>query len=162
MTGAQKRVALLCDLSCAGRCSASIALPVLSAAGLECALLPTVLLSTHTGFAGAVRQPQAELMRRTAAHWRTLGLSFDAILIGYLGGAQALAAAEEFVKDFKTDGTSLVVDPAMADGGRLYSGYPADFPQRLAPLAARGRAAAECRRGGAAAGENTRAGSYGK
>lgn len=137
MTGAQKRVALLCDMSCAGRCSASVALPVLSAAGIECALLPTMLLSTHTGFHGAVRQPLAPFMRQTAAHWQALGLSFDAILIGYLGDADALAAAEEFVDIFKTDGTLLVVDPAMADGGKLYSGYAADYPAQLLRLAAR-------------------------
>ncbi|MEA5050509.1 MAG: PfkB family carbohydrate kinase [Oscillospiraceae bacterium] len=138
MTGErQKRAALLCDLSCAGRCSASAALPVLSAAGLECALLPTMLLSAHTGFPGAVKQPEADFMRRTAAHWKALGLTFDIILVGYLGAPEALEAAEGFVADFRTDDTLLVVDPAMGDGGRLYGGYTADYPARLARLAAR-------------------------
>ncbi len=133
----QKRVALLCDLSCAGGCSASVALPVLNAAGLECAFLPTMLLSTHTGFENPVRQPQAAFMADTAAHWRALGLAFDAILVGYLGGEAALAAALDFTERFKTGDTLLVVDPAMADGGRLYGGYAPDYPEKLAALAAR-------------------------
>ncbi|MCI8633217.1 MAG: pyridoxamine kinase [Lachnospiraceae bacterium] len=107
------------SLACYGKCSSTIALPVLSAMGIETTLLPTSLLSTHTGFADFTFQDLTEQMKAAADHWQSLSLHFDAIYVGYLGSQTQL----DFVLSFlaQQPQARLIVDPVMGDNGALYS-----------------------------------------
>jgi len=123
----QKRILSVQDISCLGKCSNTVALPVLSAVGHECVILPTALLSTHTGgFEGYSFLDLTEEMKKILAHWKRLRLRFDAVLTGYFGSAEQLA----IVRDFLADRTLLrFVDPVLGDCGRLYSIYDDGFVQ---------------------------------
>ena len=110
-----KRVVTLQDISCFGRCSITVALPILSAMGMECAILPTAVLSAHTMFPGYTCLDISGQMEPISRHWQALGLGFDAIYTGYLANEQQCAQAVDFIKDFRTGGNIVVVDPAMAD-----------------------------------------------
>ena len=126
-----KKVLTVQDLSCVGKCSLTVALPVLSAMGCSCSVLPTAVLSTHTAFPDPhVRDLTAD-MRPTVEHWRGIGAEFDAILVGYLSGA-AQAREVEYLWD-RMDGLKIL-DPAMGDGGRLYSGMTPAHVVALSPL----------------------------
>ena len=129
-----KRIVSIQDLSCIGKCSLGVALPVLSAMGLECAALPTALLSAHTAFDGFVCRDMQEFFRPVAAHWRSLGLRFDAVSTGYLGDPALVELVQEFISDFASPQTPVIVDPAMADHGRLYAGLSPDLPEKMKSL----------------------------
>ena len=117
-----KNVLTVQDLSCVGKCSLTVALPVLSAMGCSCSVLPTAVLSTHTAFPDPhVRDLTAD-MRENIDHWRSIGAEFDAILVGYLSSPQQ-AHWVEYLWD-RFDGLRIL-DPAMGDGGKLYSGMTA-------------------------------------
>ena len=129
-----KRIVSIQDFSCLGKCSQSIALPVLSAMGLECAALPTVLLSAHTAFDGFYSRALTDSIAPITEHWKKLGVRFDAIYTGYLGSAEQVALVERVIADFGADGALLFVDPVMADHGRLYAGFAPDFPEQMKAL----------------------------
>lgn len=126
-----KRVLIIQDISCAGRCSTGLYLPVLSAMGHECVLLPTQLLSTHTMFPAPVQLDLTEFCRDTLAHWKTIGLQLDCIVTGYMGSRQQLDLALQAAQQFRCP---LIVDPAMGDHGKLYSSIPAELPQIMLQL----------------------------
>lgn len=118
----QKRVMAIHDLSGFGKCSLTIALPVLSASGLETVCLPTALLSTHTGgFTHYTYHDLTQDMLPMAAHWEKLQLHFDALYSGFLGSEAQLKIVSEIFSRFKKEDTLILVDPAMADFGQLYS-----------------------------------------
>lgn len=127
-----KRIAIVQDISCAGRCSTALALPVLSAMGAECVLLPTQLLSTHTGFAHPVRLDLSGFALDTLRHWKQQNLSLDAILFGYLGSFEALRVANMAMELFPQ--ARVFLDPVMADHGKLYTGIDPAFPQAISSL----------------------------
>ncbi len=130
-----KRVLSIQDLSCVGRCSLTVALPVLSAMGHCCSVLPTGVLSTHTGFPGPhVRSLTAELAP-IARHWQSQGITFDGICVGYLTDPQQARQVEALLEGFSG---CLVVDPAMADHGRLYSGLGPDHVRAMQDLCRKG------------------------
>ncbi|MCC8129474.1 MAG: PfkB family carbohydrate kinase [Clostridiales bacterium] len=136
MTGG-KRVLSLQDLSCVGQCSLTAALPVLSACGVECCVLPTAILSTHTGpeFDPPVVHPLADVLPAVWESWRKQGLTFDALAMGYLG-AGAIDFAARVADDFR--GSALIlIDPAMGDNGRFYTGFGPDYAARMATLCQR-------------------------
>lgn len=113
------RVAAIHDLSCFGRCSLTIALPVLSAMGCQCCPLPTALLSAHTGFTGSSFLDLTEEMQRIADHWARIGVRFDGIYSGFLGSAAQIGTVRQFIGRFR--GTGLVViDPVLGDHGQAY------------------------------------------
>ncbi len=127
------RVLTVQDLSCLGQCSAAVAQPILSVCGCEAVLLPTMLLSTHTGGLGTpVRRDLTEDMLPVADHWQQQGISFDGICVGYLGKAQQARMVAE-IADKMTVGP-LIVDPAMADHGRLYRGIEEDCVEAMKTL----------------------------
>lgn len=132
-----KRVVSIQDISCLGRCSLTVALPVISAMGVECAVLPTAVLSTHTVFSGFTCQDLTGQIDAVAGHWAAQGIGFDAIYTGYLASAAQTEAVCRFFDRFKTPETLLFVDPAMADHGRLYTGFDDDFPRAMAQVCAR-------------------------
>ena len=113
------RVAAIHDLSCFGRCSLTIALPVLSAMGCQCCPLPTALLSAHTGFTGGSFLDLTEEMQRIADHWARIDIHFDGIYSGFLGSAAQIGTVRQFITRFR--GTGLVViDPVLGDHGQAY------------------------------------------
>ena len=114
------RIAAIHDLSCFGRCSLTIALPVLSAMGCQCCPLPTALLSAHTGFPGNTFLDLAAEMGRIAEHWAAMDLQFDAIYSGFLGSADQVDTVARFFDTFKKSGTAVIVDPVMGDHGTAY------------------------------------------
>ena len=126
-----KRIVTMQDLSCIGKCSLTVALPVLSAMGLECAVLPTAVLSAHTAFEGFRYEPLS--LTPVADHWQQLGLQFDMIYTGYLGGRAQVDQALDFFTRFPA---MRLVDPVMADHGALYAGLEPDFPAVLRTLCA--------------------------
>lgn len=114
-----KRVLSVQDLSCLGRCSLTVAMPVLSAMGCECSVLPTAVLSTHTAFpAPHIRSLTADI-GEICGHWQSVGARFDAIAVGYLSDPAQAEAVERLIDCF---GSLVILDPAMGDHGTLYSG----------------------------------------
>ena len=120
----QKQVLAIHDLSCVGRCSLTVALPILSAAGLHVSVLPTALLSTHTGeFTGYTNLDLTQEMAKIYAHFQTLPLRFDGLYSGFLGSWEQLALVEDVFAHYRRADTLLLVDPVMADHGKLYATY---------------------------------------
>ena len=130
-----KRILTVQDISCVGQCSMTVALPILSACGLETCILPTALLSTHTGGFG---KPQVlhfdDALDGIWKHWQENEITFDAILVGYLGSIPAVETAERILDAMLAPGGMAIVDPAMADHGTLYSGFDGDYVQAMARL----------------------------
>lgn len=127
-TEPQKRVAAIHDLSGFGKCSLTVALPILSAAGIESAAMPTAILSTHTGgFSGYTYRDLTGDMRPFMKHWQSLGIKFDAIYTGFLGSFEQLEIVKEFFDTFRTKDNIILVDPVMADNGELYSIFNSHF-----------------------------------
>lgn len=134
----QKRVAAIHDISCFGKCSLTVALPVISAMGAEVSVIPTAVLSTHTGgFSGYTFRDLTDDILPVACHWKGLGLHFDAIYTGYLGSFRQIDIVLEAIDALKGEGTLVSVDPVMADNGRLYANFPEDFPAGMRRLCAK-------------------------
>jgi len=128
MTKQLKRVAAIHDISGFGKCSLTVALPVISAAGIEVSVLPTAVLSTHTGgFTGFTYRDLTEDMRPITEHWKSLDIRFDAIYTGFLGSFEQLDLVTKFFETFKTKNNLVLVDPVMADNGELYSIFSPEF-----------------------------------
>lgn len=131
----QKRVAAIHDLSGFGKCSLTVALPVLSAAGIETSALPTAILSTHTGgINGYTYRDLTDDMRPIMQHWKSLDIKFDAIYTGYLGSFQQLDIVKEFFNLFKTKSNLILVDPVMGDNGELYASFTHEFAAGMRSL----------------------------
>ncbi|GHU68450.1 pyridoxal kinase [Clostridia bacterium] len=129
------RIAAIHDLSGAGKCSLSIALPVLSAMGCEVCAMPTALLSTHTGnIQGFTYRDLTDDLPRIAEHWASLGLRFDAIYTGFAASTKQLAAISEAVDMLRGPDTLVLVDPVMGDHGVLYKTYTAGMIDAMRQL----------------------------
>ena len=128
-----KRLLTIQDLSCVGQCSTAVALPLVSACGIECAVLPPILLSAHTGFPSWTAFDVSDRIAPIADNWRGQGIAFDAFYTGYLC-ARHIDPVLDVVSRCARPGALRFVDPAMADDGRLYSGFDADFPRQMARL----------------------------
>lgn len=129
-----KRIVTIQDISCVGKCSLTVALPIISAMGTEAAVIPTAVLSTHTAFPSFTFCDLTKEIAPICEHWKSAGIDFDAIYTGYLGSFEQIELTEKLIADFKKEGTTVVVDPAMADGGKLYKGFTEDFAKRMALL----------------------------
>ncbi len=130
-----KRVLTVQDISCFGQCSLTVALPVISACGIECAVLPSAVLSTHTyGFQGYTFRDLTEDMPRIKDHFVQEGIRFDAIYTGYLGSARQIDYVLDFFDHTAAEGCVKIVDPAMADHGTLYPGFDMDFVKAMGTL----------------------------
>ncbi len=116
------------DISCIGRCSLTAALPIISAAGFETTVLPTAVLSTHTGgFVGYTYRDLTTDMQKIIDHWKKLGIRADAIYTGYLGSRDQLAIVDKLIAEFRDEDTFVLVDPVMGDSGRLYANFEKSF-----------------------------------
>ncbi len=133
-----QRVAAIHDMSGFGKCSLTVALPILSAAGIETCPIPTAILSTHTGgFEGFTFRDLTDDMVPIADHWKSLDIRFAALYTGFLGSPQQVKIVEYIFDQFKTDETLILVDPVMADNGRLYSVFDMDMVRNMKDLAAK-------------------------
>ena len=131
------RVAAIHDMSGFGRCSLTVAIPVLSAMGLQCCPVPTAFLSTHTGeFEGFTFLDMTDEMPAIAAHWNPLGLHFQSIYSGFLGSERQIHIVEDFIRTFHRKDTIVVVDPVMGDHGEVYKTYTPAMCAGMAHLAA--------------------------
>ncbi len=132
------RIAAIQDISGFGRCSMTVVLPVLSAMGSQCCPLLTASLSAHTAFPpsqNAVFLDLTAQMERTAAYWGELGVRFDAIYSGFLGSVNQVRIIEGFYRQFRGEGTLVLVDPVMGDGGRPYRTCTPDLCAKMGRLA---------------------------
>ena len=131
-----KRVLTIQDISCLGKCSLTIALPVISALGAETVILPTAVLSTHTMFKGFTCKDLSDQIGPITSHWKSEGVAFDAIYTGYLGTAEQIDQVKGLIRDFRRPGTCVIIDPVMADNGRLYPAFDMAYVRKNAELCA--------------------------
>lgn len=132
-----KRIVSIQDISCLGKCSLTVALPVISAMGVETCIIPTAVLSTHTVFQGFTFADLTDQIEPISKHWQKEGFEFDAIYTGYLGSAEQIDLVCKFFDDFKTESNFIFVDPAMADNGKLYPSFDDEFPKLMAKVCAK-------------------------
>lgn len=131
------RVLAINDISCVGKCSLTVALPVISACGVTCDILPTALLSTHTGgFTGYTFLPLDDEMRKIADHWESLGLKYDMIYSGYLGSRAQIAFVKEIKRRFLKENGMFFVDPVLGDNFTFYKGFDEAFAREMLSLCA--------------------------
>ena len=129
------RVLAINDISCVGRCSLTVTLPIVSACGVECDVLPTAILSTHTGgFTGYTFLDYTEHIPNVLQHWKSLNLKFDIICSGYLGSISQIELVSQIKQEFLAEGGLFVVDPVMGDGGKLYAGFTESFVEKMRGL----------------------------
>ncbi len=132
-----KRVLTIQDISCVGQCSLTVALPIISACGIETSVLPSAVLSTHTaGFTGFTFRDLTEDMPDICAHWKKEGLTFDGIYTGYLGSAKQIEYVKNIIAQTAGKDCLVFVDPAMADNGKLYPAFDLDFVAEMKKLCA--------------------------
>lgn len=130
-----KRILAAHDISCFGKCSLTVALPIISACGIESTIMPTAVLSTHTGgFTGFTYRDLTEDIAPIMDHWQTLPIAFDGIYTGFLGSYEQIEIMKDMFKRFKNEDTLVLVDPVMADDGKLYSIFDANFPSKMRTL----------------------------
>ena len=120
-----------------GKCSLTVALPVISACGVETSVIPTAMLSTHTAFTDFTFRDLTEEITPVSEHLKKENISFDAIYTGYLGSFRQLELMSKFFDDFKTEDNIIFIDPVMGDRGRLYPGFTQEFADSMARLCAR-------------------------
>ena len=132
-----KRIITVQDISCVGRCSLTVALPIVSAAGVEAGVLPTAVLSTHTAFPKFTFCDLTDEIEGISKTFEELNIDFDAIYTGYLGSFRQLGLVSELIDRHKTDKCAVVIDPAMADHGKLYKGFTPEFAAAMAGLCAK-------------------------
>lgn len=132
---AQKKVVAVHDISCYGRCSLTVALPILSAAGINTPVIPTAVLSTYVGpFPGFTYRDMTEDIIPVVEHWKKMGFAFDAFYTGFLGSKDQIDVVRKAIKTVKGPGTKVYVDPVMADFGKLYPVFGEDFPAEMKKL----------------------------
>lgn len=129
-----KRIVTIQDISCIGKCSLTVALPIISACGVEAAVIPTAVLSTHTAFQGFTFHDLTNEIDPIAAHWKREHIEFDAIYTGYLGSFEQLKLVSNFMDQFKQINNLIIIDPVMADNGTLYPGFTQEFVEEMAKL----------------------------
>lgn len=133
-----KRILTIQDISCVGKCSITVALPIISALGVETSIIPTAVLSTHTMFKNFTFKDLTDQIVPITQHWKSENIGFDSIYTGYLGSMEQIDIIANLFDEFKTDKNMIVVDPAMADNGNLYPGFDEAFAAKMATLCAKG------------------------
>lgn len=130
-----KKILTIQDISCVGQCSLTVALPIISACGIETCVLPSAVLSTHTaGFKGYTFRDLTEDIPSIKEHWMKEGIRFDAIYTGYLGSTKQIEYVADIFNSVGTEECMKIVDPAMADNGNLYPGFDAEFVEAMKGL----------------------------
>ena len=132
-----KRVLTVQDISCVGKCSLTAAIPVISAMGIEVCPLPTAILSNHTAFSSFSFLDLTDKIPEILNEWKKQGFHFDAIYTGYLGSINQIDLVHKILDEFAQNDTFVVIDPCMADNGKLYTGFSQDFVKQMAKLCGR-------------------------
>ena len=132
-----KRVLTVQDISCVGKCSLTAAIPVISAMGIEVCPLPTAILSNHTAFSSFSFLDLTDKIPEILNEWKKQGIHFDAIYTGYLGSIKQIDLVHKILDEFAQNDTLVVIDPCMADNGKLYTGFSQDFVKQMAKLCGR-------------------------
>lgn len=127
----QKKIALINDITGFGRCSVAVELPLISALKVQACVLPTAILSVHTGFHDFYLDDYTDRMEPYIESWRKNGLSFDGISTGFLGSVRQIEIVLQFIKEFKRPETTVIVDPVMGDNGRLYPSYTEEMCREM-------------------------------
>lgn len=131
-----KRIATIQDFSCVGRCSLTVALPIISAAGVECCCVPTAVLSNHTGFPSFYTRDLTDDLDRFSGEFKANGITFDAIYTGYLATSSQVEFVLSFIEDFKRENSFILIDPVMGDDGKLYAQITEDYSEKMRLLCA--------------------------
>lgn len=130
----QKKIAVINDISGFGRCSITVSLPIISHMKLQCCPLPTSIFSNHTGYENYFFDDYTSKMREYIHNWKLLGLEFEGIATGFLGSKEQIQIVEEFIQEFRTGQTKVIVDPVMGDNGVLYPTYTEEMRQEMKKL----------------------------
>lgn len=128
----QRSIAVVNDISGFGRCSITVALPILCAMKIQCGILPTAILSNHTGYPDYTLLDFTEHMEPYLEKWKSLHFSFDGIYTGYLGSKDQLSVIRHMLKNFPFE--KVIVDPVMGDDGVLYPAYTQEMCNSLKQL----------------------------
>ena len=129
-----KRLVTIQDISCVGKCSLTVALPIISCMGIETAVIPTAVLSTHTMFKNFTYRDLTNDLPLIKKHWKEEKIKFDGIYTGYLGSIEQIDMLKEFFKEFKKEDNFIFIDPVMGDNGKLYTGFNQEFADQMAIL----------------------------
>ena len=133
-----KKILTIQDISCVGQCSLTVALPIISACGVETCILPSAVLSTHTaGFSGFTFRDLADDMPSIREHWEKENIKFDAVYTGYLGSEKQVDYVLDIFSSTAKSGSALIVDPAMADNGNLYPIFDMSYVNNMKRLCAK-------------------------
>lgn len=132
----QKKIAAINDFSGFGRCSLTVSIPIISAAGIQCCPLPTAILSNHTGYNDYYFDDYTDRMKPYYRKWQKLGLHFDAIYSGFLGSERQIDIVSDFIEEFSSPDTIIIIDPVMGDDGRMYDTLTGELCRSLKKLAA--------------------------
>lgn len=130
----QKKIAVINDISGFGRCSITVSLPIISHMRLQCCPLPTSIFSNHTGYEHYFFDDYTDKMREYIRNWKQLGLEFEGIATGFLGSKEQIQIVEEFIQEFRTEQTKVIVDPVMGDNGVLYPTYTEEMRREMKKL----------------------------
>lgn len=130
----QKKIALINDVTGFGRCSIAVALPIISALKVQCAFVPTAILSNHTGFNDFFFDDYTPQMSEYINTWKKLKLNFDGIYTGFLGSSKQIDIVMDFIKSFKSDSNIIIVDPVMGDDGLIYHTYNNELCYKMKQL----------------------------
>lgn len=129
-----KRILSVQDISCVGKCALTVALPIISAMGVEASVIPTAVLSCHTAFPDFTFHDLTNEIEPITSTLKNQNITFDAVYTGYLGSVKQINIITKLFKDFKTDNNIIIADPAMADYGKLYKGFDQNFAEKMAQL----------------------------
>ena len=132
-----KRIVTVQDISCLGKCSLTVALPIISAMEIETSIIPTAVLSTHTLWEHYVCDDLTDNIPLVAEHWKNEGFGFDAIYTGYLASSKQIDVVSKLFDEFKTENNFIFVDPAMADNGEMYRNFDKSFADKMRVLCAK-------------------------
>ena len=131
-----RRIAVIQDLSCIGRCSLAVAMSVIPVLGVETAVIPTAILSSHTAFSSFTFVDFTKEAEDIIDHWKRQEFTFDAIYIGYLGSVDLIRMTQRFIRTFRGENTFVILDPAFGDHGKLYTGFDMRYVDELKKLCA--------------------------
>lgn len=129
-----KRIVTIQDISCVGKCSLTVALPIISAMGVETCVIPTAVLSAHTAFDSFTFHDLTEEIPKIKKDWEKQNINFDAVYTGYLGSFRQLDLVGDFINSAKKNNAKVFIDPVMADNGKLYPGFDLDFAAHMKEL----------------------------
>ncbi|QNM06167.1 pyridoxamine kinase [Qiania dongpingensis] len=130
----QKKIAVINDMSGFGRCSIAVAMPIISVMKIQCCPVPTSIFSNHTGFPEYFFEDYTEKMPEYIANWKKLGLEFEGISSGFLGSKAQIDIVRKFIRDFRTERTTVIIDPVMGDYGKPYPTYTDEMCQEMKRL----------------------------